>query len=273
MMKEVIHFAHGNGFPSRCYRQLFNYLEQQYACFYVDKIGHNPQYPVTENWECLVDELLASVSEHRNNKPVIGVGHSLGGVLTFLAAIREPCLFKAIVMIDSPILNQFKSKLIKLAKVAGSIDRLTPAFRTLARVCHWKTREELVYYLRSKPLFKTFTSECLEDYINYGWLQTEKGYTLVFDKHIEYLIFKTIPHHLYQFKGKLKVPAFLIYGDKSSIVDSFDRRYMKKHYSINLHKMKGSHMLPMEYPKELAEKIIELVGKLLVPQNSSRIVK
>jgi len=53
-MKEVIHFAHGNGFPSPCYRQLLSGLEKEYDVKYIDRIGHNPLYPITENWHFLV---------------------------------------------------------------------------------------------------------------------------------------------------------------------------------------------------------------------------
>ena len=260
-MKEGLHFAHGNGFPSSCYRQLFQVLDARYDCKYIDMVGHNPHFPVTENWDYLVDELIASIRE-KFSHPIIGLGHSLGGVLNLLAAIKEPSLFKAVVMLDSPLLGRFKSGMVRLAKSIGLIDKLTPALRTRGRRHHWQTREELTRYLRGRPLFKTFTEECLQDYINFGFKKTNEGYWLNFDKQVEYLIFRTIPHHLPRYEGRLTVPTALIYGDKSTVVDGFDIRYMKKKYNVNCYRVKGTHMLPMENPLMVGRQVFQVLDDL-----------
>lgn len=257
-MRDKIHFAHGNGFPSSCYRQLFNCLESRYECSYIDKVGHNPAYPITENWDFLVDELVDSIKE-KFSQPVIGVGHSLGGVLNMLAAIKDPSLFKAIIMIDSPLLGRFKSRMVYLAKSLGFIDQLTPASRTRGRRTHWDERSQLVDYLRSRPLFKTFSQQCLEDYINFGFKKTPAGYKLLFDRDIEYLIFRTLPHHLPRYEGKLEVPTALIYGNNSSVVKNFDIRYMEKKYRIATYCVKGTHMLPFEDPIMVGKQIFKIL--------------
>lgn len=257
-MKGIIHFAHGNGFPSPCYRQLLNALGSRYDCCYIDRIGHNPKFPVTENWHFLSDEIIDSV-EQQATEPVIAVGHSMGGVLSLIAALKKPALFKAVIMLDSPIIGRFKSNMVRLAKALGVIDRVTPAARTRNRRQYWRSKEQLLDYLKEKELFRSFTNECLQDYIDYGLEKTHDGYVLRFDRHIEYLIYRTIPHELFEYEGKLTVPADLIYGDQSTIVDSSDRRYMKKHYNIASHKIIGSHMFPMECPLKVAKLIFNLL--------------
>lgn len=261
-MRELIHFAHGNGFPSLCYSQLLNRLQRQYDYCYIDKIGHNPQFPVTENWHFLVDEVLESIKQQAT-QPVIAIGHSLGGVLSLLAAIEQPSLFKAVIMLDSPLLGRFKSSMVRLAKALGIIDRVTPAFRTRGRRMHWQNRDELIAYLKGRELFKTFTDACLQDYIDYGLKKTKNGYELRFDRHTEYLIYRTIPHQLHEYEGRLTVPAVLIYGNKSTVVDRLDIRYMKKHYNIPSVKIEGSHMLPMEHPEEVANHIFRVLDAIL----------
>lgn len=260
-MKEKVFFAHGNGFPSLCYQQLFNNLEARYECSYVDRIGHHPDFPVTENWDKLVDELRFHIKD-RFSEPITGIGHSLGGVLTFLAAIREPSLFKAVVMIDSPLFGRFKSRMLQFAKSMGLIDRVTPASRAKSRRQHWKSREELTEYLKARPLFSTFSDACLQDYINFGFIKNQDGYQLYFDSYVEYLIFRTIPHHLAQFEGPVPVPTALIYGDKSTVVDRFDIGNMEKKYQIKCYSMPGTHMLPMENPAGLGLKIFKAIDEL-----------
>lgn len=260
-MTDKVYFAHGNGFPSLCYKQLLDILQTRFECHYIDKIGHNPDYPVTENWSFLVDELLNNIRGLK--EPVIGIGHSLGGVLHFMGAIRDPSVYKAVILIDSPLLGRFKSGMIKLAKSLGFIDKLTPASRTRMRKHHWNTRAELYSYLKSRPLFQTFSEACLEDYMQYGFQHDDSGYTLFFDRHIEYLIFRTLPHHLPRHEGLLKVPAALIYGENSTVVAETDVRYMRACHGIVPHRIKGTHMLPLEDPSSVAQEIFKAVDELL----------
>ncbi|CEG57159.1 alpha/beta fold hydrolase [Legionella fallonii] len=260
-MRELIHFAHGNGFPALCYKQMFNYLEKQFDYCYIDRIGHDPKYPVGENWHNLIREVIDSVKKQAH-QPVIAVGHSLGGVLSLLAAIEEPTLFKKVIMLDSPLIGPFKSNMVKLAKSLGIIDRVTPAHRTKERREYWQNREQLISYLRTRDLFKTFTDGCLNDYIKYGLEYKEDGFYLRFDRHIEYQIYRTIPHVIPQYQGKLAIPAALIYGDKSTVVDRMDVRYMKNHFNIKCFKTKGTHLFPMEYPETVAKQIIAVVDTL-----------
>ncbi|BCZ97336.1 alpha/beta hydrolase [Legionella pneumophila] len=261
-MRELIHFAHGNGFPSLCYKQLLEQLETRFDCCFIDKIGHDPDYPVGENWHNLVAEIIASI-KRQAEQPVIAVGHSLGGVLSLLAAIEQPQLFKAVIMLDSPLIGAFKSSMVRLAKALGIIDRVTPAFRTKKRREHWQNYEQLISYLKTRDLFKTFTEECLNDYIKYGLEYKEDGYYLRFDRHIEYQIYRTIPHVIPRYKGKLTVPAALIYGDKSTVVDRMDIRYMKNHFNVKCFKTTGTHLFPMEHPKAVGKQVIEVVDAII----------
>lgn len=257
-MREVLHFCHGNGFPSSCYQQLLIPLKERFDCYYIDRVGHAPEYPVTENWHFLVQEVTNSIKQ-QTSQPVIGIGHSLGGILSLLAAIEQPSLFKAVILLDSPLLSRLKSHLIRLSKLVGLIDHVTPAFRTRERCRYWKSREEALSYLKSKPLFKQFTEACFNDYIEYGMIYSKAGYALRFDPTIEYQIYRTIPHILHDYEGKLRVPTTLIYGNKSNVVKHRDLDYMKKYYNINHIEIKGTHMFPMERPEETADLIQYIV--------------
>lgn len=250
----MIHFAHGNGFPSLCYTQLLNALADDHECIYIDKIGHNNAYPINDNWQKLVDELLMSITLQAK-EPVVAVGHSLGGCLSFLAACEAPELFKSVIMLDSPMLGLVKSLLIRTFKILGAIDHITPAHRTKNRKTHWASLDEVVSYLRSRALFKHFTDACLNDYIQYGLIASDKGYELSFNREIEYQIYRTIPHNLYKNRLPRSVPATLIYGTKSSVMSRFDLHYMQKKLGIAHYPIDGTHMFPMEYPEVTANMI------------------
>ena len=259
-MKDVLHFVHGNGFPSPCYNQLLHFLETRYECCYIDKVGHCPQFPVTDNWHYLVDEVIENI-KIKSSTPVIGVGHSLGGVLSLLAAIEQPTLFKAVILLDSPLLGRLKSNIVRFSKAIGLIDRLTPAKRSRLRRVHWQSRSEVLAYLKSRSLFKSFTEACLEDYIDFGLDKNESGFSLRFNPEIEYQIYRTIPHLLMQYEGRLKVPTTLIYGNQSRVIDRLDLRYMKNKYHVNHVQIQGTHMFPMEYPEATANLIMKVLSK------------
>ena len=159
-------------------------------------------------------------------------------------------------------MGRFKSSILRLSKMLGVIDHVTPAFRTRSRRHHWQTREEAFSYLKSRKLFKHFTPACLNDYIEYGLNKEESGYTLRFDPGIEYQIYRTIPHVLHRYEGALSVPCALIYGNKSNVINPADIQYMKTHHQIVSFKANGSHMFPMEHPAVVADLIFHAVGEL-----------
>ncbi len=260
-MKPKLHFAHGNGFPSPCYRQLLMPLEAVFDCCYIDKIGHTEAFPVEDNWHTLVDELIASV-QTQSTEPVVAVGHSLGGVLSILAALKKPELFRAVVLLDSPLLSRMRARAVQLSKKLGFIDKITPVYRTRTRRTHWQTREAAFEYFKRRALFKRFDDACLNDYIDYGMTHDETGYTLRFDADIEYQIYRALPHTFSSYSKRLKVPAVLIYGEKSDVIDAADRRYMRRRYGIQSIKTPGTHMFPLEYPKETAALILNALSEL-----------
>ncbi len=256
-MKPILHFAHGNGFPSPCYRQMLKPLEAVFDCCYIDKIGHAKAFPVEDNWHTLVDELCESIRT-QSNQPVVAVGHSLGGVLSVLAALKEPALFRAVVLLDSPLLSQVRARAVQLSKQFGLIDRITPAYRTRYRRTHWQSRDAAFQYFKRRALFKQFDDACLNDYIQYGMTHNETGYHLRFDADIEYAIYRTLPHTFKDYPQKLRVPTTLIYGDKSDVIRASDRRYMQRQYGIQSFKIPGSHMFPFEHPLATAALILKV---------------
>ena len=54
----MIIFSHGNSFPAGTYGVLFKSLRARgFAVKAVEKFGHDPKYPVTNNWPNLVQQL------------------------------------------------------------------------------------------------------------------------------------------------------------------------------------------------------------------------
>lgn len=254
--KPLIYFAHANGFPALCYKKLFTLLEPHFDLDFLDTIGHSKDYPVTDNWDYLVKELIVHIE--KIGQKVIGVGHSLGGVLHFLASQQRPDLYRQVIMLDAPVLNSSKSMAIRVMKFLGMIDKITPAGRTKNRKQYWHTPEEAMAYLQTKPLFASFDPDCLRDYVHYGMVHGPNGIHLRFNREIEYQIYRTLPHNLSDYRHRRKVPTALLYGNATNVIHPVDLSYMQKQMHIITHVTPGSHLFPFEHPQQAA-KDLELV--------------
>ncbi|CAI3807270.1 hypothetical protein DBADOPDK_04459 [Pseudomonas sp. MM223] len=89
-MSQQIFFAHANGFPSATYGKLFAALAPDYQVQHLAQHGHDPRFPVDDNWQSLVDELLHHLAQQ--DQPIWGVGHSLGGCCTCMLPCAAPSI-------------------------------------------------------------------------------------------------------------------------------------------------------------------------------------
>ena len=202
-----------------------------------------------------MEQLIDSIEE-----PVYGVGHSLGGYLNYLAAVRRPELFRAIVLLDAPIIGPFRVSLLGATKRLGIVDRVTPAGATRDRRSHWRTREEARAHFRTRRLFRNFTAECLDDYVSHGLVERDGRLALKIDPVIEYQIYRTIPHDMMRHLPSLRVPAAFIGGADSDVVRRVRLAGMRP--KLTLRKVPGGHLFPFEHPREAATSIAQALDDL-----------
>ena len=258
MSKPKIHFAHANGFPAKTYNKLFSFLKDDFEIDYLERHGHNPEFPVTDNWKFLRDELGEEI-QRRYTQPIIGIGHSLGGVLHFLVAVEKPALYRQIILLDAPIISRLSSHSLRILKLTRLIDRLSPSQMTRFRRNLWQSREEAFEHFKKKPKFEAFDEDVLRDYVEHGTVQTGEGFELFFSPKIEAKIYRTIPHHLPSYRGKLKIPTVYVGGSCSKEGELARLSFMKKHFPIDFHQIEGSHLFPFEKPMLTAELIKNIV--------------
>jgi pimeloyl-ACP methyl ester carboxylesterase len=261
MTRQIIHFAHANGFPAKTYSQLFSHLADDYEIGYLERHAHDPKFPVTDGWERLRDELREAI-EKRYAQKIVGVGHSLGGILHFLVAVEKPELYEAIVLLDAPVISRLSSGGVKILKMLNLIDRFTPSQTTRFRRNLWQSKDEIYEHFKQKEKFAAFDETVLRDYAEHGTTQTERGYELFFKPSIEAKIYRSLPHNLPKFRGKLKVPAAYIGGTRSREARMARLSFMRKHLAFEFHFLQGSHLFPHEKPRETAEAIKTAVQQL-----------
>lgn len=263
MPKTLINFVHANGFPASSYQTLFDYFPEQYQIVGNEKYGHDEKYPVQNNWQFLVDELISYVKQQlelHNQEQVIGVGHSFGGVISFLAACQQPQLFKGVIMLDPPVITGTTAIAARYLKKTRLVDKFSPAGKAKTRRTHWPLGSDIERMFASRPLFKNFDKRCLKDYVSHGIVERNNQLELAFSAQVEANIFRYMPDHLSSYKNKLQVPATLVYSEHAPVFPvSFFKKFVKLNPSINLMSAHGGHLFPLEHPENTAKMIADLI--------------
>jgi pimeloyl-ACP methyl ester carboxylesterase len=253
-MKDILHFSHANGFPAGSYSTLLSYLSDDFDIGVIDRLGHNEEYPVTDNWSYLVRQLI-DYFERTYAQPVFAVGHSLGGVLSMMVAAQRPDLVKGLIMLDAPFLTAFEAHGLTLVKRMGLMDKVTPSGRTLGRKEEWDSLDQVFQYFRSKRLFSAFDERCLNDYVQNGTQAHENGRRrLHFKAETEISIYRTIPNNLHHTK-RLSMPAAAIAGNDSDVFKRYHGLKMQRQLGMGVSWVEGSHMFPLEKPEMTADAI------------------
>ncbi len=263
MNKPIVHFAHANGFPAKTYTKLFAYLKDDYEINYLERHAHNPKFPVANGWERLRDELSEEIELRYNGEKIIGVGHSLGGILHLLVAVEKPELYRAIVLLDAPVISPLSSFGIKILKRAGFMGKLPLVKTTRFRRTSWKTKQEAFEHFKQKEKFDRFDEEVLRDYVEHGTIENGANVNLFFKPSIEAKIYQTLPDYLPKLKGKLKVPAAYIGGTLSAEARLARLNFMRRNFPFEFRFIEGSHLFPFEKPQETAEIIKQSIQSIV----------
>jgi pimeloyl-ACP methyl ester carboxylesterase len=274
-LKDIIHFSHANGFPASTYRTIFAELGDDFEIRSIERYGHDARYPVTRDWPNLVDQLLDDMSRYRDqhggeHPKVWLVGHSLGGYLSMMAALKRPQWVKGVVMIDSPIIAGWKSGLLRFTQFTGLDERLSPAAATKRRRTQWPSRDDAWRHFHSKPAFARWDERMLSDYIDYaipaaphGTRGTRGTRALAFDRHVEYQIYRTLPGTLgARLAHGAPVPAGFIAGTHSREVQQVGLDMTRRVVGEHLEWIDGSHLFPMERPIDTARAVQRLLTRL-----------
>lgn len=257
--KPSLAFAHANGFPGGSYRCFLEPLGADYDTAAVPLLGHNPEWPVDKGWQSLSRELEAFLETRP--RPLVGVGHSLGGVLMFMVASRRPDWFRSLVMLEPPLINGPAGAGFAVLRRLGQADRITPAGRSRGRRDFWPDRDRARSYFRSRGLFQRFDPECLEDYMDAGLEPHEQGWRLAFRPGVEVAIFRTTPVGLDRWPCP-GIPAAVVNGEQSG--DAFHKAGRRHARRQGMHHQvwPGGHLFPLESPRDSAQRLRELLQTL-----------
>lgn len=255
-----IHFAHANGIPSASYQPIFDRLSS-HQFIHVPKFGHSPHFSVTHNWRYLADELIDFVQKN-SQEPVVAIGHSMGALLSYIAACKQPERFRGVLMLDPPLFWGRMCWVLKLAKLTRQMDRIMPSGKSKFRRQHWNSRQAAYEYFAGKPLFQ-FESECFDAFVEAALKPCgESGVALDFQVEVELEVFRNAPDNLNRYTRPKNLPMKVVYADRSSASKSQFIEPFCRENRISCEKIRGEHMFPLQQPALAAQLISTFLSEL-----------
>jgi len=262
----LLHFAHGNGFPPGTYRRL---IEDLLPRVHVVSMAARPLWAGSspdgvDDWRVLADDLRRAL-RGRGLERVVGVGHSLGGTVTALAAAADPELFQALVLIDPVVFTGTRALVWEVVKALGLRRRMSLARMARRRRERFADHQAVHDAYEGKGMFGAWDPEVFEDYVRAGFAHsTDDAVRLRYPREWEARIFETSTPFIWTELRALDQPILVVRGAASdTFVAAAGERVRRELPTAEVVDVEGAtHTVPMEKPHEVARLILAFLDRL-----------
>lgn len=251
-----LHFLHANGYPPECYKPLLELLITEYRVFgmALRPLWENTRPEDIDDWYIFSHDLLRFLTPPQP-VPVIGVGHSIGAIVTLRAALRNPGKFRALILLDPVLfipqrLVDWKVQRAKDSKAGTLIQG------ALKRRREFTDLETLFAGYRDREIFRYLSDDHLRDYIK-GITKPAPngGYELLYSPEWEARIYFTSMQDfdIWNNLPKLEVPTLFLRGaETDTFLEDAATLVKQKQPKIVIKTLdRSTHLLPLERPKEV----------------------
>jgi pimeloyl-ACP methyl ester carboxylesterase len=256
----TLHLAHANGFPPEAYATLIRCLVPS---FHVVTSASRPLWPSSRpetiaSWAPLADDLADALERHGVTS-AIGVGHSLGGVLSAWAAAANPRLFSRLVLIDPVLFAGVRARVWGWARRLGLASRLPLVRITRRRRDRFPDLEAARTRWQRRSVFRSWDPRCFDDYVRAAFVpHADGGIALRYPKAWEARVFELSPHDPWSRMHGLDLPLTALAGENTdTFLSTAARRLEREVPGARVEVVPGtSHFLPFERPDEVARRIV-----------------
>lgn len=264
--KRPLHFLHANGFCAGVYLPFLAHFENECSILATDIPGHGDSAPHGQgrinHWNIFVDDVKETLTRNMT-PPVIGVGHSLGAVVTLLAAARYPKLFSHLVLIEPVIFSPFRLAMVWLAKKTGTIHKAALAQGARRRKKEFTSKEEaFARFSSGRGLFKTWPNEFIQAYCDHGLsIHNDGSAHLKCDPETEAQIYESLLLDIWTYPKHVTCPTLVIRGELSDTFtqSALNRLASKLPVASSKTIKKTGHFVIMEQPETCQKNILDFV--------------
>ncbi len=265
-----MHFLHANGYPPACYRPLLDRLSTKYHVIgmYLRPLWPDSNPQEINDWSPFSEDLRQFLDEQRL-PPLIGLGHSIGAIVTLRAALQAPGRFHALVLIDPVLFPRYYMLEWNILRIAGVGHRVHPLIdATLKRRRIFDDLEKVFAGYRRRPIFRFFSDANLRAFIEGMTRQmADRRYELVYSPEWEARIYYTGVWHdwdLWSGLTRLEIPTLILRGaETDTFWESTAHMVQKRNPRVKIISLEHStHLLPLERPEEVFETTHEFLQGL-----------
>lgn len=259
--KNTAHFYGGNGFAVGVYEPFLAALSAHYNISSLAMQGCWYDKPTATKLTREQDaNLLIDYLQQTQNKPVVGIGHSMGATATAMAAAKRPDLFSALYFLEPVSFTRWQAKLYeRIPKWIKA--RQEPFKSTNQKHAYWDSIDDYYQHLRTHKAYKRMSDDNLYTYAKNSLdSKTQTGYPLIFSPEQElanyYGSTPFIDDALIEL-NKIDLPYTLIIGKPSIFISDKVRKnwqnFVPARQIITLPEY--GHLLPLEAPQQCAKLI------------------
>ena len=258
---------HANGLCAATWAPVAVRLAEHFHVIAVDARGHGDSQGFdtsgSADWHLFAEDLAALVEvlleSHGHDHVALGLGSSLGGVVTAAAAAQRPGRFSRIVMLDPPI-HPTANLLAGLGlEVTGLMDpRGQLAQMARRRRSVWPSRDVVREKWAHKPLFAAWTESAFELYLREGFRDTVDGEVeLKCDPAVEAHVFATTGSlDPLDYAPRVDAAVSLVRASDGDMSAPLLRAVADLMPRGEYHEIDGGHLLPLEKPEEVVEHVL-----------------
>ncbi len=261
----LTHMAHATGLCAGAYSKFVEKLNSQLRLIGLDFRGHGSTTAKADpkqlhNWKIFYDD-FEDFLEYLQ-KPIISIGHSLGGTVSLKLAAAKPECFKALILIEPGIMPPSWRPWVFLAQKSGLSKYVPFVTRASKRKNGWESKQNAWDYLYGKGPFRRWNEEFLQDYVKDGLQESESNSVrLSCNPAWEGRCLAMAPYDIWRYVRDIKIPTLVLYGKLSttflpSVVKKLQDRIPN---AVIKGFEKTGHFVPMEKPDETADIIIRFL--------------
>lgn len=262
-------FMHATGFNAATYAPLLGPLGERYSVVALDQRGHGLSDLPTDpdglvDWWPYAQDLIAVLDRWvpPGAPPVVLAGHSMGGIVSLLAASRRPKAVRGLVLLD-PVLMPPAMRFALFTpwgrrKARGSGLAVGAAKRRPV----FPSKDEALATYTTRKAFSTWQPGFLEGYVAGGFVDDPDGVRLACAPLWESATFAAHRHNSWGALAGLRMPVRLIAAGEGSTVVGGVAKVNRVAPAVAAESLPGTtHFLPMERPEAIRAALDDMLAK------------
>ena len=255
----ILHFLHGNSITPHSYSKLLDSFSDRFLVkyFLLRPLWCKQKMPNFKNWKIFLDDYLESIKNERN---IVGVGHSIGGNLLLKAALKKPQKFAKIILLDPTFIVPFKIRIWNILSFFNLQSILLPLIKSAKnKKIYYSSIDDIYLSYRKKNIFSNFNNSDLKILIKSIVTKDKNGVKLVYPSDWDSRIYKTGMRNdmfIWNNISELDVKIVIVRAKASNVFfNEAEKLLAKKNNKIEFQVIEGDHFFPINNP----EKTIKLI--------------